>query len=59
MAEIGKISSKIQDAIDEGKLPSATTDIDKTQILLGYLSRSEKKAETDFESAIEKNLENK
>ncbi|MBU2506353.1 MAG: hypothetical protein KJ799_06475 [Bacteroidetes bacterium] len=57
IAEIGKISLIIQDAIEEGKLPTATTEIDKTQILLGYLSRSEKKTGIDSKAVIEENLE--
>lgn len=58
IAEIGEISLRIQDAIDEGKLPNTPTDIDKTQILLGYLSKSERKNETNSKSVIEKDSEN-
>ncbi|MCL6097299.1 MAG: hypothetical protein M1391_01840, partial [Bacteroidetes bacterium] len=47
IAAIGKISSEIQDAIDEGKFPQSMTDIDKTQVLLGYLSWSGKKVEAE------------
>jgi hypothetical protein len=51
IAEIGKITP----AIAENSLPSMTTDADKAEILLGYLSRSEKKSQEGSESSDEEN----
>lgn len=55
VGELGKVS----DLIAETNLPASTTDAERAQILLGYLSRSEKKAENNSESSIEENIENK
>jgi len=48
VGELGKIS----DLLAEKKLPSSTTDVERVQILLGYLSRSESKTEIISDNAI-------
>lgn len=55
---IGQIG-KVTDLLAERTLPNSTTSVERAQILLGYLSRSEKKNQIDFESSAEEITENK
>ncbi len=48
VGELGKIS----DLLAEKTLPASTTSVERAQILLGYLSRPEKKPETDLAKEI-------
>jgi len=53
--ELGKIS----DLLAQKNLPLSTTDVERSQILLGYLSRAENNVVTESENPINQNTENK
>lgn len=48
VSELGKVSNLLA----EKTLPSSTTSVERAQILLGYLARTEKKAETEIPEEI-------
>lgn len=50
VSELGKVSTLLSDKT----LPSSTTSVERVQILLGYLARTEKKTEADFQDEINK-----
>lgn len=52
VSELGKVSN----LLSEKTLPTSTTSVERTQILLGYLARSERKTETGLSE--ETNIEN-
>ncbi|MBX3423677.1 MAG: hypothetical protein KF752_19135 [Pirellulaceae bacterium] len=45
LGEFGRVSDRLTAAINEGPLPTSCSDSDKAELLLGYLSRSEKAEE--------------
>lgn len=49
VSELGKVSSLLA----EKNLPTKTTSLERAQILLGYLARTEKKIETDLSEEID------
>ncbi|MCL4539499.1 MAG: hypothetical protein M1378_07875 [Bacteroidetes bacterium] len=55
---VGQIG-KVTDFLAEQNLPDSTTSPQRAQILLGYLSRPERKTENDSESSTEKIAANK
>ena len=54
---VGQIG-KVTDFLAEKTLPDSTTSAERAQILLGYLSRPEKKTENNSESSTEETAEN-
>lgn len=54
VGELGKVA----DLLSDKNLPSSTSSIERAQILLGYLARSESKSESSSDNDIKKNNKN-
>lgn len=52
VSELGKVSSLLA----EKNLPTKTTSLERAQILLGYLAKTDKKTETDFSKEIKEEI---